>query len=136
FPRRGQGEVLSTGKNPPLAPPLSREGEPSGILADFGASLYQFTSPERGFSFALEGPLDMRMDQSEAETAADIVNASSQSDLIRILREYGEEREAVRIARAIVEERQREPIESTSRLAALIESVIPRRRDQKIHPAT
>jgi 16S rRNA (cytosine1402-N4)-methyltransferase len=104
-----------------------------GVLFDLG------DSPERGFSFGLDGPLDMRMDREHNPlTAKDIVNTYSRDALIRILREYGEERWAPRIARAIVEARQREPLEGTRRLSDLVAGAIPAaaRRKMKIHPAT
>src|SRR5262249_48140758 len=106
---------------------------PVGILADLGPSLLHFTSPERGFSFQTEGPLDMRMDRSQGETAADIVNSRSVSDLARVFRQYGEENAALKLAKKIVEQR---PIHTTAELSKLVESVKPRRREDKIHPAT
>lgn len=109
---------------------------PSGILADMGTSLLQFTTPERGFSFSLDGPLDMRMDPTLGETAEEIVNTRSQAELAQILREYGEERFANRIARRIVEDRNKNPLKTTGELRRLVEKVVPLRRDQKIHPAT
>lgn len=108
---------------------------PSGILADLGPSMLQFTSAERGFSFQLEGPLDMRMDRRQSLTAAHIVNTYGLSALVEILRKFGEEKAALRIAKKIVEERQRLPIETTTRLRQIVESVRPQRRE-KIHPAT
>lgn len=113
-----------------------RLGSPTGILADLGASLHQLTSADRGFSFQAEGPLDMRMDRSETRTAADLVNRSSAEELTRLLREYGEEQAASRIARRIVEERRSSPIQTTSDLRKIVEKVVPVRREQKIHPAT
>lgn len=113
-----------------------RFGSPNGILADLGASLHQLTSPDRGFSFQAEGPLDMRMDRSENRTAADIVNRASAEELTRVIREYGEEKAASRIAHRIIEERRKSPIQTTSDLRKIVEKVVPLRRDQKIHPAT
>jgi len=107
-----------------------------GILADLGPSMLQFTTPERGFSFQWNGPLDMRMDQSQTETAEQIVNRSSVSELTEILRHFGEEKFAGRIARTIVRERTKSPIEKTDQLRKMIEQAVPRNRDQKIHPAT
>jgi 16S rRNA (cytosine1402-N4)-methyltransferase len=109
---------------------------PNGILADLGASLLQLTQPERGFSFMTDGPLDMRMDRRQELTAADVVNLESSAGLIRILREYGEEPSATRIVRKIVEERKTAPITTTGRLREIIEEVVPRHRNQRIHPAT
>ena len=109
---------------------------PSGVLADLGPSMLQFSSAERGFSFQPEGPLDMRMDRSQKETAADIINTYSLQALTNVLRELGEEKSASRIAKRIVEERQKSFIETTTRLRTIVEAVKPRRRDEKIHPAT
>ena len=117
---------------------LANEGmnSPSGILADLGPSMLQFSTAGRGFSFQLEGPLDMRMDPSTAETAAHIVNTYQLQALVDILRRFGEERAAYRIAQRIVEERRKAPIETTTRLRSIVEAVKPRRREEKIHPAT
>ncbi|HET6267702.1 MAG TPA: 16S rRNA (cytosine(1402)-N(4))-methyltransferase RsmH [Acidobacteriota bacterium] len=109
---------------------------PDGILADLGPSLLQFTSAERGFSFQLDGPLDMRMNPEEGVTAADILNTESPEELQRLFRAYGEEPAAKRIAQRIVAVRASEPIRTTSQLTRLVESVVPRRPGQKIHPAT
>ena len=108
----------------------------AGILADFGPSMLQFSSAKRGFSFQLEGPLDMRMDAEQGETAADLINSLDERNLQRIFREYGEEPAAARIARKIVSIRKESPISTTTQLRVLVESVAPRRREQKIHPAT
>ncbi len=106
-----------------------------GILLDLGVSSLQLDRSERGFSFAEDGPLDMRMDTDQQETAADIVNHAGRGELERIFREYGQERFARRIARMIVRERQQAPIETTGRLAALAKRAYgPGWR--RIHPAT
>ena len=94
----------------------------SGALFDLGVSSPQLDRPERGFSYRNEAPLDMRMDQSQPWTAADIVNGYEVVDLARVLRRYGDERFANRIARAIVDAR---PIESTTQLAEVVVSAIP-----------
>lgn len=102
-------------------------GRPAGILADLGVSSLQLDRPERGFSFMRSGPLDMRMDQSPGSatrTARDVVNLESQSVLETVLRDYGEERQARRIARAIVERRRREPIETTDDLRDLVHEAV------------
>ncbi len=102
-------------------------GKPAGILADLGVSSLQLDQPERGFSFRRSGPLDMRMDQSTRSattTARDIVNLESQSVLETVLRDYGEERQARRIARAIVERRRRGPIETTDDLRELVHETV------------
>ena len=110
--------------------------EPNGILVDLGPSMLQFTSPQRGFSFQQDGPLDMRMDQRQSLTAASIVNHSSAEELLKIIQKYGEEPAARAIIRKIVEERRRAPIETTGELVRVIESVKHRKPNDKIHPAT
>ncbi len=105
----------------------------SGVLFDLGVSSPQLDRPERGFSYRAEGPLDMRMDPGQPWSAADVVNGYSEAELVRVLTEYGDERFARRIARAIVAAR---PIESTAELAAIVKEAIPaaaRRRGG--HPA-
>ncbi|HEX5760308.1 MAG TPA: 16S rRNA (cytosine(1402)-N(4))-methyltransferase RsmH [Thermoanaerobaculia bacterium] len=107
-----------------------------GFLADLGVSSLQLDTPERGFSFRFDAPLDMRMAR-RGETAADLLNRSSEADLEKILREYGEERQARRIARAIV--RSEEPIATTGQLKGLIERVKgrePGEREGRVDPAT
>ncbi len=106
-----------------------------GVVLDLGVSSMQIDRPERGFSFMKDGPLDMRMSQ-EGPSAADIVNTADEKALADILYHYGEERAARRIARAIVAERARAPIESTLQLAGIIERVLPRRKPGQSHPAT
>jgi len=96
-----------------------------GILFDLGVSSPQLDDPSRGFSYAKDAPLDMRMDSSGGLTAAEVVNTYPPARLARVLAEYGEERFASRIAQAIAAERAREPISSTSRLADIIKSSIP-----------
>lgn len=108
--------------------------ELDGILCDVGVSSWQLDAAQRGFSFAKDGPLDMRMDQSAGRTAADWVNDSEATELERILREYGGERQARRIVRAIVERRRIKPFSTTLDLAEVIAGVVP--RHGKIHPAT
>ena len=102
-----------------------------GILLDLGISSRQLDNPERGFSFREKGPLDMRMDPSQRQTAADLVNGLDVEELARILWLYGEERFSRRIAKAIVAAR---PMETTEELATLVERTTGRR--EKIHPAT
>ena len=105
-----------------------------GILLDLGFSSFQMDTADRGFSFLREGPLDMRMDRSTGPTAADLVNASDEGELVRILRAYGEEPEAPRIVRALVKHR---PLTTTARLAEVVAGAVsPRRRHEGIHPAT
>ncbi len=110
-----------------------------GLLFDLGLSAIHVDSPERGFSFRSDGPLDMRMDrEGNPLTAAEIVNSYSRAELVRILKEYGEERWASRIVEAIIRAREREPLERTLQLAELVVGAIPApaRRRMKIHPAT
>jgi len=102
-----------------------------GLLADLGASRYQLTSPERGFSFSTDGPLDMRMDRDMGLTAADIVNYYAEKALADLIFQMGEERRARRIARAIVRAR---PIRSTLHLADVVQRAAP--RTGRYHPAT
>ncbi len=102
-----------------------------GILLDLGASSMQFDTPERGFSFLADGPLDMRFDPSSPLTAAEIVNTWAEDEVVDVLFRYGEERASRRIARAIVQAR---PISSTRQLAEVIEKAIGRHGSH--HPAT
>lgn len=105
-----------------------------GVVMDLGVSSLQLDDPARGFSFQTPGPLDMRMDRSGGETAAELLNRLPEEDVRRILREYGEERWAGRIARAIVRAR---PLRTTTELADLVARTIPRRHHpRRIHPAT
>jgi 16S rRNA (cytosine1402-N4)-methyltransferase len=117
---------------------LEQEGSPSvdAIVADLGMSTFALDNPERGFSFMLEGPLDMRMDQRQKLRASDLVNEESEQELARIIYEYGEERESRRIARAIVTARRHAPIESTGELRGVIEGAVGSRRQAGINPAT
>jgi 16S rRNA (cytosine1402-N4)-methyltransferase len=106
------------------------------IVADLGMSSFALDDPARGFSFRSEGPLDMRMDQRSGPSAYDVVNEENEEDLARIIRDYGEERMARRVARVIVEARRRRPIESTGELRALVERALGTRRRGGVHPAT
>ena len=116
--------VLNSLGNPPVA----------AILADLGCSSLQLDSAERGFSFSRSGPLDMRM-SSSGPSAGDLVNGAAEDELVRVLREYGEERRARRVARAIVEARRRRPIGTTDELAHLVAGAVGG-GSQRIHPAT
>lgn len=111
-------------------------GPVQGILFDLGVSSPQLDTAERGFSFQQEAPLDMRFGPAAERTAADLVRTQTAEELERIFREFGEERYARRIARRIVEDRRKRPIETTSQLAALVLSSTPRSRGETIHPAT
>jgi 16S rRNA (cytosine1402-N4)-methyltransferase len=103
-----------------------------GIVLDLGASSMQFDTPERGFSFMHDAPLDMRFGPHVPQTAADLVNRYSERELADLIYRYGEERDSRKIARAIVRAR---PIQTTRELVAIIESVSPR-RGERVHPAT
>lgn len=108
-----------------------------GIVADLGVSSLQLDDPGRGFSFRLDGPLDMRMDTSEGPTAADLVASATENELRRILREYGEEPLAARIARSVVRRREEKPFRTTVDLAEFVERVVGHRRGStRIHAAT
>jgi 16S rRNA (cytosine1402-N4)-methyltransferase len=96
-----------------------------GLLFDLGVSSPQLDDPARGFAYAQDAPLDMRMDRTKDRTAADIVNGYKAAELARVLREYGEERFARRIADAVVRERSHTPITSTLRLSAIVKDAIP-----------
>lgn len=111
-------------------------GTCAGILFDLGVSSPQLDQAGRGFSFAKAGPLDMRMDLRQSYTAADWVAETPVHDMIRVLREYGEENKAVRIARAIERARAEAPITDTLTLAQLIERAVGGRKGSRIHPAT
>jgi 16S rRNA (cytosine1402-N4)-methyltransferase len=99
--------------------------EVDGILFDLGVSSLQLDEADRGFAYAQDAPLDMRMDQTTGITAAEVVNGYSTADLTRVLRVYGEEKFASRIASAIVRERQKAPLNSSARLAELVRESIP-----------
>ncbi|AKH37676.1 MULTISPECIES: 16S rRNA (cytosine(1402)-N(4))-methyltransferase RsmH [Nitrosomonas] len=110
-----------------------------GVLLDLGVSSSQLDESTRGFSFRLEGPLDMRMDTSCGQTAAEWLNSVTESQLEEVIRNYGEERNAKQIARAIVMARARHPISSTIQLAEIVAAVVRARgyqREGKHHPAT
>ncbi|MEE1353261.1 MAG: 16S rRNA (cytosine(1402)-N(4))-methyltransferase RsmH [Acutalibacteraceae bacterium] len=109
-------------------PPLS------GILADLGVSSHQLDTPERGFSFHHDAPLDMRMSQ-DGPTAADLVNTLSEQELKTILYTYGEEKFAPRIAKAIVEARGKSPIETTLQLSDIVSNAVPAKARRAKHPA-
>ena len=104
-----------------------------GLLADFGVSSLQLDEAQRGFSFRLDAPLDMRMDTRTGETAEQVVNQEDENELADLIYEFGEERRSRRIARAIVRAR---PIRSTAELASIISAAAPSMKGDKIHPAT
>jgi 16S rRNA (cytosine1402-N4)-methyltransferase len=108
-------------------------------LFDLGYSSFQIDDPDRGFSFRFDGPLDMRYDVSGDLTAADIVNTWPKEELVRIFRDYGEERASGRMVAAILQAREHASITSTAQFAAIVASAVPERTrwgKPKIHPAT
>lgn len=108
-----------------------------GILLDLGVSSPQLEEADRGFSFRLDGPLDMRMDTSQGQTAAEWVASASEAHLEEVIRNYGEDRFAKQIARAIVAARSRQPITTTHQLAAIVAAAVrSRKREDKQNPAT
>lgn len=107
-----------------------------GIIFDLGVSSFQLDIPERGFSYNYDMPLDMRMDKNQTTTARHIVNGYEENELVRILRDYGEENWAARIAKFIVQERESEFIETTGQLVSIIKKAIPKQvRQEGSHPA-
>ena len=111
-------------------------GKVSGFLLDLGISSSQIDDPGRGFSFRKDGPLDMRIDRSQTTTAADLVNTLPEDRLAAILKEYGEDRAAKRVARAVTRARARAPILTTGRLAEIVAAAVPSHGPSRIHPAT
>ena len=107
-----------------------------GVLLDTGVSSPQLDCADRGFSFGQDGPLDMRMNTDEGLTAAEWLRSVSEADLVRTLREYGEEPAARRVASAITAARRQQPIATTAELAAIVTRVLPRVPGRRIHPAT
>lgn len=126
---RGFGEKVTAvhGNYADMPEILGRSGikHVDGILLDLGVSSHQLDDADRGFSYMTDAPLDMRMDQSETRTAADIVNSADEHELFRILRDYGEERFAQNIAKHIVEARKKAPIRTTGELVRIIRASIP-----------
>ena len=108
----------------------------NGVLADLGVSSMQLDSPDRGFSFRHDGPLDMRMDMTAGPTAAESIRDADERTLADVIYEFGEERHSRRIARAIVAARQREPITTTGQLADIVRRATPRKGYTRIDPAT
>ncbi|WP_020584867.1 16S rRNA (cytosine(1402)-N(4))-methyltransferase RsmH [Endozoicomonas elysicola] len=114
---------------------VNGEQQVDGILLDLGVSSPQLDDPERGFSFMQEGPLDMRMNHQEGESAAEWLARAEEQEISRVIWEYGEDRFSRRMARAIVREREFEPILTTKRLASIIAAACPTKEKGK-HPAT
>jgi len=113
--------------------------EADAVLADLGSASSQLDDPQRGFGFAAEGPLDMRMDRRAKTTAADLVNRLREAELADLIYRHGEERYSRRIAAAIVHARREDPIRTTGALAGIVEGAIPasaRRARRGVHPAT
>lgn len=109
----------------------------NGGLLDLGVSSYQLDTPERGFSYHEDAPLDMRMDSSQGMTAADYVNTVSEKEFCRVLRDYGDEKWAARIAQILIEKRSKAPLRTTTDLVAVVDAAIPKavRRKDEGHPA-
>ena len=121
-----------------MVPELAARGinKVDGILLDLGVSSYQLDNEERGFTYRVDAPLDMRMDQRQTQTAGDIVNGYEEKELYRIIRDYGEDKFAKNIAKHIVMERQESPILTTKRLAEIVDHAIPMKmKKQGGHPA-
>ena len=112
-------------------------GPLDGVLLDLGVSSPQLDTPERGFSYHEDAPLDMRMDRSRGETAADFLNTADEREIMEVIRDYGEEKWAARIARMICEHRNNNPLETTFDLVAAVDAAIPKavRRKEDGHPA-
>ncbi|HYF50602.1 MAG TPA: 16S rRNA (cytosine(1402)-N(4))-methyltransferase RsmH [Planctomycetota bacterium] len=106
------------------------------VFADLGVSSMQFDRPHRGFSFRFDEPLDMRMDPTLPQTAADLLRTRPENEIADIIYQYGEERKSRRIARAIVEQRRANPVETTGQLEELVRRALRVRRHERIHPAT
>ena len=134
----GGGCVVARGNFGRLADIARQHGFDAvdGILFDLGMSSWQVDTPERGFSFSRDGPLDMRMDRSGGPTAADLVNGEAEEVLSRLFHELGEERQARRVARAIVARRADRPFAATGDLAGVVVQAKGGRRGARIHPAT
>jgi 16S rRNA (cytosine1402-N4)-methyltransferase len=135
----GKRALLFHGNFDRLAEIVAEIGIPGidGFLLDLGVSSHQLDSGARGFSFQQDAPLDMRMDADSGDTAAELVNSLPEEELARIIREFGEERWAKRIAAFIVQARGEAPIATTGRLVDIIKGAIPRGAwEERIHPAT
>jgi 16S rRNA (cytosine1402-N4)-methyltransferase len=111
-------------------------GRGNGLLLDLGVSSFQLDIAERGFSFQQDAPIDMRMDQTSGQTAGEVVNTASEQELADLIYRYGEDKASRRIARAIVEARGKNCIETTLQLAAIVERAKGGRKGKKKHPAT
>ncbi len=137
--RFGKRAILTKGNFADMETMLAEKkiGKVDGILLDLGVSSHQLDAAERGFSFTQDAPLDMRMDRSRPTSASDLVNTLPWEELARIIRDYGEERMAGRIARAIAKERTHSPLRTTRDLAGVVLRASPPDAErQRIHPAT
>ena len=134
----GQAVKLACGSYSELGEFMDSAGVSSidGLLLDLGLSSDQLADAERGFSFNIDGPLDLRFNPHDGEPASRLINRISAEHLADLIYQYGEERQSRRIARAIVASRRERPIETASQLAQLIAGSVPRSRHEKIHPAT
>jgi 16S rRNA (cytosine1402-N4)-methyltransferase len=135
----GDRAILIQGNYADMGSTLSRLNidKVDGILLDLGVSSHQLDTAERGFSFTLDGPLDMRMDRDRGPSAFDLLHTLSRDEIEAVLRNYGEERMAGRVARAIVERRSQAAIRTTGELASIVAGALPRPRGPvRIHPAT
>ncbi|QPJ60664.1 MAG: 16S rRNA (cytosine(1402)-N(4))-methyltransferase RsmH [Candidatus Nitronauta litoralis] len=134
----GDRVVLAHGNYSELGRILRENGikKIDGLLLDLGMSSFQVDSPERGFSFQHEGPLDMRMNRQETSTAADLLVTLSDKELERVFKEYGEERNSKRIVRKIRDAQSKHPITTTHHLEQLLSSAAHASRKSSIHPAT
>jgi 16S rRNA (cytosine1402-N4)-methyltransferase len=135
----GPRKILRKGNFDRMAEILSELGiaKVDGILLDLGVSSHQLDTPDRGFSFSSDNPLDMRMDRDQEISAYEFINHASEAELQQVIWEYGEETMARRIARSIVRERGNGPIRTTSTLAGIVARALPSaQRNRKIHPAT
>jgi 16S rRNA (cytosine1402-N4)-methyltransferase len=135
--RFGERATLAHGNFRDIGPLARAQGfdQIDGLLLDLGVSSHQIDTPERGFSFAADAPLDMRLDPTGGVTAADVVNSTPESELADLIFRYGEERGSRRIARFIAEARRKQPIDTTIELAELVARALGGRHG-KIHPAT
>jgi 16S rRNA (cytosine1402-N4)-methyltransferase len=136
--RFGERVSLVQGDYSTMAAVAAERGwsEVDGVLLDLGVSSHQLDTPARGFSHRADGPLDMRMDRRNPVTAAAILNTASQEELARIFYEYGEERNARRVAKAVVERREKRPWLRTAEFAEMVEAVVGRSVRGSLPPAT
>ena len=137
-PEAGQRVELVHDNYANMAERLDRLGvdKVDGVLLDLGVSSFQLDVADRGFSFMQDAPIDMRMDQTRGQTAAELVNTASEQELADVIYRYGEDRASRRIARAIVDARAKAEIETTAQLAGIVERAKGGRKGKRTHPAT